>query len=51
VGGEADGASEPARNLANIIVKIPMPGKIESINAGVAGAVLMFEVVRQRSEA
>jgi len=51
VGGEADGASEPARNLANIIVNIPMPGKIESINAGVAGAVLMFEVVRQRSEA
>lgn len=51
VGGEADGASQPARNLANIIVNIPMPGKIESINAGVAGAVLMFEVVRQRSEA
>jgi TrmH family RNA methyltransferase len=51
VGGEADGASEPARNLANIVVNIPMPGKIESINAGVAGAVLMFEVVRQRSEA
>jgi len=51
VGGEADGASEPARNLANIVVNIPMPGKIESLNAGVAGAVLMFEVVRQRSEA
>jgi TrmH family RNA methyltransferase len=51
VGGEADGASQPARNLANIIVNIPMPGKIESINAGVAGAVLMFEVIRQRSEA
>jgi TrmH family RNA methyltransferase len=51
VGGEADGASEPARNLANVVVNIPMPGKIESINAGVAGAVLMFEVVRQRSEA
>ena len=51
VGGEADGASEPARNMANIVVNIPMPGKIESINAGVAGAVLMFEVVRQRNEA
>jgi TrmH family RNA methyltransferase len=50
VGGEAEGASEPARNLANMVVNIPMPGKIESINAGVAGAVLMFEVVRQRSE-
>lgn len=51
VGGEADGASEPAKKLANIVVNIPMPGKIESINAGVAGSVLMFEVVRQRSEA
>ena len=51
VGGEADGASESAKNMANMFVKIPMPGKIESLNAGVAGAVLMFEVVRQRSEA
>ncbi len=51
VGGEADGASEAAKSLADVLVKIPMPGKIESLNAGVAGAVLMFEVVRQRNEA
>jgi RNA methyltransferase, TrmH family len=51
VGGEADGASQNARDLAKVAVNIPMPGKIESLNAGVAGAVLMFEVVRQRSEA
>jgi TrmH family RNA methyltransferase len=51
VGGEADGASQPAREAANVTVNIPMPGKIESLNAGVAGAVLMFEVVRQRNEA
>lgn len=51
VGGEAEGASEEARKLANVFVNIPMPGKIESLNAGVAGAVLMFEVVRQRNEA
>jgi RNA methyltransferase, TrmH family len=48
VGGEADGASESARKLADVLVNIPMPGKIESLNAAVAGAVLMFEVVRQR---
>ena len=48
VGGEAEGASESARNLANTTVSIPMPGDAESLNAGVAGAVLMFEVVRQR---
>jgi TrmH family RNA methyltransferase len=48
VGGEAAGATEEARKLADGTVSIPMPGKTESLNAGVAGAVLMFEVVRQR---
>ena len=49
VGGEAEGASEQARELADITVSIPMPGEAESLNAGVAGAVMMFEVVRQRN--
>lgn len=49
VGGEAEGASEQARKLANEKISIPMLGKMESLNAGVAGSVLMFEVVRQRS--
>jgi RNA methyltransferase, TrmH family len=49
IGGEAEGATEEARRLADASVSIPMPGKAESLNAGVAGAVLMFEVVRQRS--
>lgn len=48
VGGEAQGASEPARGLAGAIVSIPMPGETESLNAGVAGSILVFEVVRQR---
>ncbi len=48
VGGEAEGASEEARRLANQQISIPMMGKVESLNAGVAGSVLMFEVVRQR---
>jgi len=49
VGGEAEGASQSARALADRLVNIPMPGKIESLNAAVAGAILMFEVVRQRN--
>ena len=49
VGGEAEGATQAARKLAGASVSIPMPGKAESLNAGVAGAILMFEVVRQRS--
>ena len=49
VGGEAEGASESARELANQQVYIPMPGKAESLNAAAAGAILMFEIVRQRT--
>jgi TrmH family RNA methyltransferase len=49
VGSEAEGGSQGARELADVFINIPMPGKIESLNAGVAGAVLMFEVVRQRT--
>ncbi len=48
IGGEAEGASEQARKLANAFVKIPMAGNVESLNAAVAGSVLMFEVMRQR---
>src|SRR6266498_4667445 len=49
VGGEAEGASEEARKLATQRISIPMTGNVESLNAGVAGSVLMFEVVRQRN--
>ena len=49
VGSEAEGASEQACKLTTTIVSIPMPGEAESLNAGVAGAVLMFEIVRQRN--
>lgn len=49
IGGEAEGASQPALNLATVQVSVPMPGKTESLNAAAAGAILMFEVVRQRT--
>lgn len=48
VGGEAKGASDEARKLEHERISIPMAGDVESLNAGVAGSVLMFEVVRQR---
>jgi TrmH family RNA methyltransferase len=48
VGGEAEGASAEGRKLATQKICIPMAGNVESLNAGVAGSVLMFEVVRQR---
>lgn len=48
IGSEADGASETAFRLADHRLSIPMPGKMESLNAAVAAGVLIFEVVRQR---
>ena len=50
VGGEAEGASKQAHELAYASVKIPMAGKTESLNAAVAGSVLIFEVMRQRNK-
>lgn len=50
VGGEAEGASQEARKSANRQVRIPMPGSAESLNAAIAGAILMFEIVRQRTK-
>ncbi|MCX6047420.1 MAG: RNA methyltransferase, partial [Chloroflexi bacterium] len=50
VGGEAEGASPPARSHAQPIA-IPMQGKVESLNAGIAGAIILFEAARQRRQA
>lgn len=50
VGGEAEGARSAARALATPIA-IPMAGQTESLNAAVAGAVILFEAARQRRQA
>lgn len=49
IGGEAEGAGQEARQLADGYVHIPMSGNVESLNAAIAAAILMFEVARQRS--
>lgn len=49
VGGEAQGAGEQAWALSPIAVHIPMPGKMESLNAAMAAGILIFEVLRQRN--
>lgn len=48
VGSEAFGVSDDAAALADVRVRIPMTGSAESLNAAVAGSVLMYEVIRQR---
>lgn len=49
VGGEATGASSAARRRATAI-QIPMVSAVESLNASVAGAVILFEAARQRRQ-
>lgn len=48
IGNEASGLSEAAASMADSYVRIPMAGKVESLNAAVAASVLMFEAARQR---
>jgi TrmH family RNA methyltransferase len=48
VGNEGAGLSDVVRDAANATVQIPMPGKVESLNASAALAVAVFEAVRQR---
>ncbi len=48
IGNEANGITEELAEKADILVKIPMPGKAESMNAGIAAAILIYEAVRQR---
>lgn len=50
IGNEAHGLSAAARALARQTITIPMAGPIESLNAGVAGSIIMFEALRQRSD-
>lgn len=48
IGNEANGLSEEASSLADSLIRIPMEGKVESLNAAVAAAILMYEAYRQR---
>lgn len=48
IGNEANGLSERAAGTADTRIKIPMAGKVESLNAAVAAAILMYEAARQR---
>lgn len=48
IGNEANGIKDEVAALADILIKIPMPGKSESLNASVAAGLMMYEVVRQR---
>jgi len=48
ISSEADGASDEAKAIAQESVYIPMQRNVESLNAAVAGSIILFEAVRQR---
>jgi TrmH family RNA methyltransferase len=50
VGNEGAGLSAQVLTHAKATVRIPMPGRVESLNAGVAGSLCLFEALRQRSK-
>ena len=48
VGSEGKGMGRLTKEQCDFIVKMPMVGKINSLNASVAGSILMYESMRQR---
>ncbi len=48
IGNEANGLSDRASSYAGTLIRIPMGGRVESLNAAVAAAILMYEAARQR---
>ncbi len=49
VGNEGAGLSPELERAATVRARIPMPGVAESLNAGVAGSIALFEAARQRA--
>ena len=50
VGGESRGLRRLTKEKCDSLVRIPMPGPLESLNVSVAAGVMMFEAVRQRPD-
>ncbi|MBO5477659.1 MAG: 23S rRNA (guanosine(2251)-2'-O)-methyltransferase RlmB [Clostridia bacterium] len=50
VGNEGSGISKLVLENCDFVVKIPMTGQIESLNASVSAAISMYEIVRQKNK-
>lgn len=48
IGNEGKGLTEQAAEAADCLVRIPMCGQVESLNAAMAAGILMYEAARQR---
>ncbi len=48
VGGEGQGIRRLVKENCDLVMKIPMIGEIQSLNASVAASLMIYEVLRQR---
>ena len=48
IGNEAKGLREETAACADALIRIPMEGQVESLNAAVASSILLYEAHRQR---
>ena len=48
IGNEGKGISKKVLEKCDFLVKIPMRGKVTSLNASVSAGIIMYEVVKQR---
>lgn len=51
IGNEGNGLTEESALTADVRIRIPMSGKLESLNAGISAALLIYEAARQRRTA
>ena len=49
IGNESKGIRRLVKEKCDFLVKIPMAGSFDSLNASVAGALIMYEVFRKRT--
>lgn len=50
IGNEGKGIRQLVKEKCDFLVKIPLYGKVESLNASVAGALVMYEVIKKRKQ-
>ena len=50
IGNEGDGVSRLVKENCDILIKIPMKGKITSLNASVSAGIVMYEAVKQKTK-
>lgn len=51
VGSEGEGLGRRVASLCDVLVRLPLAGKVESLNVGVSAGILLYEAVRQRGAA